>query len=108
MEEDKKYRKKPIENIYIVGDFNVEDRDPMFQILTESKYKFVSARHIADTYDADVTTFHGFKGSEYQEITIIDHIFFSSTKAVTKFKVLRGEAPYISDHYPVITDFFKV
>lgn len=60
MAEDAKYRKKPIENIYITGDFNVNDRDPMFDILYQSKYKFASARYVADTYDTDVTTFHGF------------------------------------------------
>jgi len=105
--EDAKYRKKPIDSIYIIGDFNVDDRDPIFEILEQSKYRFASARRIADTYDTEVNTFHGFEGPDYQGSAIIDHIFVSTTKAIARFKVLLDEAPFASDHYPVVVDLFK-
>jgi exonuclease III len=105
--EDNKYRKKQIENIYVMGDFNIADNNSIFDILYDSKYKFVSARQVADTYDAGVNTFHDFQGENYELTSIIDHILFSSTKIVSKFEVLKSEPPYVSDHYPVVANFFN-
>jgi endonuclease/exonuclease/phosphatase family metal-dependent hydrolase len=107
MTEDHKYRKKPIESIYIMGDFNIDDKNSLIDPLYHSKYKFVSARHVTNSDDATVGTFHDFQGAKYDKITIIDHILFSSKKTVTRFNVLRNEPLHLSDHYPVVAEFFK-
>jgi len=106
--EDHKYRKRPIESIYVMGDFNIDDKDTIFDTLYNSKYKFISTRQVADTEDASTCTFHAPKGSRSNTTTIIDHVLFSSTKiTVSKFRVIKGEQPYISNHYPVVADFVK-
>lgn len=103
--EDKKFRKKPIESIFIVGDFNIPDTSPYLDILYKSKYNFKVARELAE--DPEVTTFHGWKGKEWTPAMQIDHVIYSSNRKLSKFRVLTSEAPYLSDHFPIEALFAK-
>ncbi|MFW5787829.1 MAG: hypothetical protein ACOCV3_06135 [Halanaerobiales bacterium] len=53
-----------------------------------------------------VTTFHGFKGLENDNVRRIDYIFIKNDVRVYKYGVLcdRDEKGYPSDHFPVVVE----
>jgi hypothetical protein len=47
--EDTNFRKKHIQGIYVIGDYNIPDNSPELDVLYKSKYKFKSARQTAQS-----------------------------------------------------------
>lgn len=105
--EDTKYRKKRIEGIYLIGDYNIPDNSPYLDVLYNCKYRFLSARKTATTGNPEESTFHGFKGKAWTPPLYLDHILYSSNRAVKSYRVLVGGPPYLSDHNPVEATFVK-
>ena len=107
--EDKlgKYGEK-LRNVFLSGDFNTSDTDPIFDELNLDSLRYVVEKKNSD-FDS---TFNGFKNfittmlSELlrEKLVIIDHIFVKLTDfAPVQLKVLRNEI--VSDHFPIIGSF---
>ncbi len=102
----------------LTGDFNVDQTDETYALLTESG-EFRDAFEVAKRRMAETGTFNSFEPNVKTDKRI-DHIFLSSRFAVHKFGVLthnywrekseadNGKKAYVarmlSDHYPVVAE----
>lgn len=80
----------------LTGDFNVTSDDP---VLSDLKKQMKDARTSAENTDS-LNSFNGWGRSS----SIIDYIFYSGFSYCIKFETIQkkyGDAPFISDHYPV-------
>ena len=84
----------------LMGDFNVEPGDPALEALDGL---MLNARETAKVTE-DTPSFNGYSNERSK---VIDYIYYSGFSGAERFRVVTEQyenAPYISDHYPIITE----
>jgi endonuclease/exonuclease/phosphatase family metal-dependent hydrolase len=105
------HRKHPDEPVALIGDFNSVETNPGYLYLTGKKITLAGREQVwpsglVDTYQAlhpqekNRRTLHLWRGSR-DGLLKVDHILVSRSARILESRIVSGDEPMVSDHFPV-------